>query len=370
MAWREVFLSRFSAGGFAGVTFGRWLGVLRAIHLDIDLPYWWRAAVITSGSIPNTFLAWLEQRIYDRRIRRTKVEPPLFILGIWRSGTTHLHNLLAQDRRFAYPNTFQTSFPATFLLTEKINHRFVGFFLPGNRPQDNMAFGVQMPQEDEFAICTLTGRSPMLSWAFPRQAARYDRYLTMREATPADVAQWKAALYAFVQKLTFKYGRPLVLKSPGHTCRIKLLLDLFPDARFVHIHRNPYDVFRSTEHTARTVTPLWALQRPDYRDLHERTIRQYRELYDVYFEECELIPRGRFHEVSYEALEKDPVGQVRGIYEALNLPGFQAAEPVIRQYVETLSGYKKNAFPDLEPELRARIAQQWRRCFEEWGYPV
>jgi hypothetical protein len=370
MAWREAFLSRFGAGGFAGVTLSRWIAVLHEIRLDVDLPYWARGAAITAASIPNTLFSWMERLIYDRRVRRTKVEPPLFILGIWRSGTTHLHNLLAQDRRFAYPNTYQCSFPATFLITEMLNRRLIGFFLPNQRPQDNVAFGVQMPQEDEFAICTLTGRSLMMAWAAPRQAARYDRYLTMREASPADVARWKAALYWFVQKLSFKYGRPLVLKSPGHTCRIRLLLELFPDARFVHIHRNPYDVFQSTEHTVQKVMPWWALQRPDYRDLHERTIQQYRQLYDAYFEERGLIPRGRFHEVSFEALEKDPVGQVRGIYESLDLPDFQSVEPALRQYVESISGYKKNALPELAPELRTKIAQQWRRCFEEWGYPI
>jgi hypothetical protein len=370
MAWREAFLHRFGAGGFAGITLGRWLQVLREIHFDVDGPYWGRAAAITCSSIPNTFFSWLEKRIYDRRVRKTKVEPPLFILGIWRSGTTHLHNLLAQDTRFAYPNTYQVSFPATFLVTERINHKLVGFFIPRKRPQDNMAFGVQMPQEDEFALCALTGRSPMMALAVPRQAERYHRYLTMREATPADVAEWKAALYGFVQKLSFKYGKPLVLKSPCHTGRIKLLLELFPDARFVHIHRNPYDVFPSAEHTVRKVTPLWTLQRPDDRDLHDRTIRQYRELYDAFFEERGLIPKGHFHEVSFEAVEKDPVGQVRGIYEALGLDDFAFVEPALQRYVKSLSGYQKNTFPELSPDLRTRIAQQWRRCFEEWRYPV
>jgi hypothetical protein len=151
MAWREAVLSRFGAGGFAGVTLSRWIGVLREIRFDVDLPYWVRAAAITSGSIPNTFFSWMEKLIYDRSVRRTKVEPPLFILGIWRSGTTHLHNLLARDTRFAYPNTYQTSFPATLLVTEKINHRSIGFLIPNRRPQDNVAFGMQMPQEDEFA---------------------------------------------------------------------------------------------------------------------------------------------------------------------------------------------------------------------------
>lgn len=51
-------------------------------------------------------------------IRRATVPAPLFVLGLPRSGTTHLHNLLSRDSRFAFPSTFQTMNPRIFLLTE------------------------------------------------------------------------------------------------------------------------------------------------------------------------------------------------------------------------------------------------------------
>jgi hypothetical protein len=369
MSWREAFLRRFGAGAFTGITFGRWLRVLRDNRFAVDRPYWGRAVVITLASIPNTLLAAWETWFYGRKVRNTRAAPPLFILGIWRSGTTHLHNLLAQDVRFAYATTYQVFYPHTFLTTEKRNARLVGFFLPRKRPQDNMALGVGEPPEDEFALCSLTGRAWPLAWAFPRQADHYGRYLTLRETSASEAAEWKAALAGLVCKLSFKYGRPLVLKSPGHTCRIRLLLELFPEAKFVHIHRNPYDVFRSTQHIVRTVTPWWALQRPDDSDLEEQTFRQYREVYDVFFEERGLIPQSHFHEVGFEALEADPIGQVRRIYEAMALPDFGQVEHALR-YVESLSGYKKNTLPELPPDLRGRIAGEWQRCFEEWGYPV
>jgi hypothetical protein len=298
------------------------------------------------------------------------VPPPLFVLGVWRSGTTHLHNLLGQDDRFAYPSTYQALYPHTFLTTEKRNARLVEFFLPKKRPQDNVAMGVREPQEDEFALCSLTGRAWPLSWAFPRRAGHYGRYLTLREAEASEVAEWKAAMTWLVRKLSFKHGRPLVLKSPGHTCRIRLLLDLFPQAKFVHIRRNPYDVFRSTRHLVRTVAPWWALQRPDYRDLEERALRQYREVYDVFFEERGLIPKGRFHEVGFEELEADPVGQLRGVYEALGLPDFGHVEATLRGYLAAIAGYRKNTLPELSADWRSRVAREWRRCFDEWGYPV
>ncbi len=101
MSWREAFLVRFGAGAFTGITLGRWLRVLRDNRFAVDRPYWGRAALITLASIPNTMLAAWENWFYGRMIRDTSVTAPLFILGIWRSGTTHLHNLLTQDDRFA-----------------------------------------------------------------------------------------------------------------------------------------------------------------------------------------------------------------------------------------------------------------------------
>jgi hypothetical protein len=122
---------------------------------------------------------------------------------------------------------------------------------------DNVKFGFAEPREDEFALCSITGRALPVAWAFPHRADHYGRYLTLRDASASEVAEWKSALLWLVRKLSFKYGRPLVLKSPGHTCRIRLLLELFPQARFVHIHRNPYDVFRSTQHWLRAGPPIW-----------------------------------------------------------------------------------------------------------------
>jgi hypothetical protein len=370
MPWREAFLTRFGVGAFGGITLGYWLRVLRENHFAIDLPYWVRAATITLASIQNTALGVCENLRFARRVRRTRIAAPLFILGIWRSGTTHLQNLFAQDDRFAYPNFCQVVYPHSFLSTERTHARFLRVFLPEQRLQDNVKLGVLEPQEEEYALCSLIGRSLLLSLAFPRRAERYDRYVTLRGLSSDELTEWKSALTWFLKKLSFKYGRPLVLKSPGHTCRISLLLELFPDAKFVHVHRNPYAVFQSTRHAVLRISPLIALQRPDYSNLNDRTLRQYQEVYDAFFQERGLIPKGHFHEVSFEGLEADPIGQVRGIYEALALPDFGHVEPALRAYHNTLAGYRKNTLPDLPADLRSRIATQWRRCFDEWGYPV
>lgn len=369
MGWREALMSTVGPGAFSGITLGDWLRVLRENHYSIDWPYWGRAAAITLGSVSNSILGRWEHLRFGRKIQAAKVEPPLFILGIWRSGTTHLHNLLARDDRFAYPTFYQAVHPHTFLDMETIGARVLAIMLPKTRPQDNVRLGMGEPQEDEFALCCLTSRSFLMSLAFPRRAEHYDRYLTFRGVAEREVAEWKAALKWFVQKLAFKYGRPLLLKSPGHTCRIKMLLELFPRAKFVHIYRDPHAVYESTQHTVRKAWPWWCLQRPDGTKLEDRTICQYKEVFEVFFEQRKFIPQGHLHEMSFEELEKDPIGQLRMLYKHLDLPEFGHVEPVVREYLRSLAGYKKNVFPEMSAEVRERLAREWRYCFEEWKYP-
>ena len=91
-------------------------------------------------------------------------------------------------------------------------------------------------------------------------------------------------------------------------------------------------------------------------------------MYNVFFEERKLIPPGSYHEIAFEDLEKDPVGELRKLYQALSLPDFRAVEPDIQRYAASLRGYQKNQFPVLPPELKERIGDMWRTSFEEWGY--
>jgi omega-hydroxy-beta-dihydromenaquinone-9 sulfotransferase len=368
--WRERFLISCGPGILGGITLGDWLALLRENRFSVDSPHLVRAAFISVSAAVNSVVRWFEDIRYGRKWKDLPIAPPIFVLGNWRSGTTHLHYLLALDERFACPNLYQVFFPHTFLSTERWFSGLTAFLLPEHRPYDNVRLDLKVPCEDEFVMGVSGFKTPYLTGAFPRRAEHYDQFLTFKNAPPQAIEEWKATFRQFLQKLTFKYGKPLILKSPPHTGRIKLLLDMFPEAKFVHIHRNPYSVFPSFVHTWTTGLPFGRLQRTNQIDWTERVIRQYKEIYDAFFEERSLIPADRFHEICYEDLEKDPVGELRKLYDALQLPAFAQVEPTVRTYVDSLSGYRKNAFPKLAPDIRRRIASEWRRCFEEWGYPT
>src|SRR4051812_38965344 len=124
MTWREKFLFHFGTGYFPGITLGDWLALLRENRFAVAPSCYLRAALITLFSIPNTFTRWREEARYGHEWEQVEIQPPLFILGHYRSGTTHLHNLLAVDPRFAYLNAFQACYPHTFLLSERTGAKF------------------------------------------------------------------------------------------------------------------------------------------------------------------------------------------------------------------------------------------------------
>jgi omega-hydroxy-beta-dihydromenaquinone-9 sulfotransferase len=369
MSWQGKFNSAIGTGLFGGSTFRDWVSVLRQNRFAVHPRFWARALAITGCTFVNAVPRRVEKWLYGPAYHKEVVSSPLFVLGHWRSGTTHLHNLLSRDDRFAFPNMYQVLFPRTFLRTEFIGSRVAALITPKTRfGLDNVEMGPRVPHEDEFALAAMTALSPYVGLAFPRNLPHYDRFLTLRDASPEELDRWKNSIVTFFQKLTWKYQRPLILKSPTHTCRIRVLLELFPDAKFVHIRRHPFDVFRSMKKMLAGTLRYWQLQNADHVDWEARAIRQYREMYDAYFEERSLIPEGRLHELSFEDLEADPLGQVRAIYQSLQLPDFDVFEPALRDYVDSLSGYQKNAPAELPIAVRQRLADEWQFCFEAWGY--
>jgi hypothetical protein len=362
------FIARQVFHPLEGMAFGDWWPLLRRHGSGIGPRHWPRALVQTAVSAFNTISARLERRRFGERITAAVVRPPLFILGHYRSGTTHLHNLLSLDPNCAAPTLFQAFNPHTFLTYERPVAPVADRLLIRRRYQDEVALGADVPTEDEVALGVMTGLSPYLAWYFPRDAARYARYLTFRGVPAEEVARWGHALTTFLKKLTLRHGRPLILKSPPHTARIRLLLGLFPDARFVHIRRNPFEVFRSTRHMVRSVHPLFRLQDGPLPDGDDQILGIYTEMYDAYFEERGLIPQGRLCEVGYEDLERDPLRVVRSLYESLGLSGFEDVRPRLEGYLDSIAGYRKNRLDDLPEPLRQRIAEAWHRSFDQWGY--
>jgi omega-hydroxy-beta-dihydromenaquinone-9 sulfotransferase len=345
-----------------GVRARRWMAALREDRPH--LAYAHRVAQITLLSLYNSALARLGPR---EDLTAVRIERPLFVLGHWRSGTTWLHHLLAQDPERWAPTTFEVVNPTTFSHTHRLNTRLFAGLLPAKRVQDDVPLGFDLPEEDEYAIALLCGMSPYFGRTFPERVEHYERYLTLRDCTDGERDGFRRAMTAFLGRLTAAHGRPLVLKSPAHTARVRWLLEWFPDARFVHVVRDPYAVFASTRHLYDTVDWYWCLQQRSANE-DDTILRQYQLLHQAWFEDRGRIPAGRLAEIRYEDLAADPMGTLGAAYAALDLPGWERAAPRIAALAAARRGHRNNRFAPLSEADRARVRAAAAASFDAWGY--
>jgi hypothetical protein len=345
-----------------------WLKLLIRNRCAVEFRYWYIAIIITFVSFTHSLLRVVQDVIYGRAIRKTKIkDPPIFILGHWRTGTTLLHELMICDERFGFPTTYECMDPNHFLLTEGLFNRWLKFLIPSSRPMDNMKAGFNRPQEDEFALCMLGQGSPYLAIAFPNHPPIDQEYLDLANVPPKPLRRWKRCLKDFLRRVTYKVGKPLVLKSPPHTARIKVLKDMFPSAIFIHIVRDPYVVFPSTVNLWRTLYKTHGMQTPTYAGLEELVLQTFVRMYQRLEEGKKLLEPNRFYELRYEDLIKDPVNEMRKIYEHFNLGGFDAFLPRLQSYLASIKGYETNKY-QLTEQQRAEIGKRWGEVIQRYGY--
>lgn len=352
-----------------GCDFVAWMRLLSKNGAAVHPRHWYIAAIITAVSAGHTGFRWLQDAWFgDLPPRQPLAQPPLFILGHWRTGTTLLHELLIRDERHSYPTTYQCLAPHHFLLSERFFTRHFQWLLPSRRPMDNMPAGWDRPQEDEFALCMMGQPSPYLRIAFPNRPQKGPDGLEIEELSPRAQGQWKQAFLGFLKRVSFRSNRRLVLKSPTHTCRIPTLLELFPGARFVHIVRNPYAVFPSTVNLWKTLYETHGMQVPTFDGLEERVLDTFVRMYDRLEKDRSLIPSGQFHELRYEDLIANPMGRMRALYDALGLGGFDKAQARMEQYLAKNASYRTNRYSTLSPRLRDEIARRWGPVIRRYGY--
>lgn len=324
---------------------------------------------ITLAAPINTGLSLVQKLIFGRRLAAAEFHgPPVFIVGHWRSGTTLLHELMVRDDRLSSPSTFQCFAPSHFRVTEWFFRRFASWLLPGKRPMDNMAAGWDRPQEDEFALLTLGIPSPYRRIAFPNRDPVDLNYLDFDGVSEEDVSQWLSALRGFLLAVSSATGRPLVVKSPTHTGRIAQLAREFPEARFVHITRDPRELFPSTCRLWRGLDEVQALQKPREEHIEDYVVECLQRMYKAFHAQRDEIEPHRLVDVRYEDLKKDPVATLKQIYETLRLSDFESVQPTIQQWVDTEhKEYKPNQH-QLAPESEQRIRVAWNEYFERYGY--
>jgi hypothetical protein len=351
-----------------GTSITNWFHIL-IDNGGVDTGYLLRAffnTFIILITLPSRLISKL---VYDKKIAKTQIKyPPIFIIGHWRSGTTLLHELMSQDPGLAHVSVWNTLVPYNFLALENIK-KALAKFLPATRPMDMIKVDMDSPYEDDAGLAVLGHLSFFHCLHFPRNAEKQFRQsVLLKGLNEKEIEVWKKNYLYLLKSVTYENkGKQLVLKNPANTARIEKLLEMFPDAHFIHIYRNPYTVYFSTKKMRTRVLDIYALQKTTTEEIEQHVINDYVSLMNAYFEDKDKIPKGKLVEIRYEDLVVDPIGQMKQIYGKLGLEGLKDSKTFMEQYLGRQAKYKKNVHV-IDKEKIQIIEKEWGFSIRRWGY--
>ena len=193
------------------------------------------------------------------------------------------------------------------------------------------------------------------------------RKYVLMEASDAEVRAWRRGYMKVVKKATYMHGgKRVVQKATPNLGRLPQIMEMFPGAYYIHIVRNPYDLYPSYMHMLSTLTRSYTMEDYDPAELEAGAVRMYQRIMQNYLRDRSSIPSDRFIEMRFEDLRRNPVGEIGRIYRSFDLD-WERAEPPIAAYAATLSSYKQNQYgPD--PRVREQVDAHWRFAVDEWNY--
>jgi len=312
---------------------------------------------------------WLERALYGRQIADTPLsDSPLIILGHDRSGTTHLLNLMSLDPQFAYTRPSQMVLPGCCILFDKAIDLFLGL-IDFRRPFDDMEVGPGSPQDDEVPLVKLSPHCEYHKYSFPRNHRYWlDTYVFGFSVDSPAYPEWKQTYLGTLRKAAVLMRRQRsLLKSPATMANLAVVLELFPNAKFVHIRRNPYNVIPSQINLHRTMARKYGLETVTEQQITEFALYQYGGYMEGFLKDRHRIKSENFIEIRYEDFVADRMHWLRNIYDSLALGDFAARAGPLQEYISTIENYAPHRFVE-DSALKAQIDARLGFAFTALGY--
>ncbi len=327
----------------AGITLEKIIKLLRRYGFSLYPNYLIRILFLLQNGVWASFLKRYEKRKFGKILKDHPVpKNPIFIVGHWRTGSTFLHQLMSLDEQLTVPTAFQVSVPDSFLVSRKYYEPIMSKVMGKKRPMDNVKLGFDEPQEDEYALMKLTTDSPLIKLIFPKND---DYFLNgYEDFMPTDEEKWEKEMSNFCKKLDLATGKRIVLKNPFHSMRIPLLVKMFPDARFIHIYRNPYDVIPSTVNLWNIVGKQNRLKKKWSPPKLEDIAKAYNKILNKISEDFSSLPDNTKYELRFEDFEKNPNIELKKIYTHFQWVFTSDYDAKMNEYLKSIKGYKKNEF--------------------------
>jgi omega-hydroxy-beta-dihydromenaquinone-9 sulfotransferase len=329
----------------AGIDLPGLLKLLRRNKISFHPKYLLRILFLFQSSCWSSVFGYIENKRFRKKIESSPIpKAPVFIIGHWRTGSTLLHQYLNLDPQLLTPTLFQVAEPNCFLTSYNYYRPIMKLLLRKNRPMDQVKLGMNEPQEDEYALFRLTGYSPLERIIFPTGPGYFLKDYPSFIPEGDKKLEWEKQIVFFYKKLLFENNRTLVSKNPFHSLRIAELLKLFPDARFIHIYRNPSEVIPSTLHLWKIVQKQNSLNKhgrlPEIHDL----VKYLDHFWSTIRKDLELVEERNQYKMKFEELEREPLQTVKDLYSHFNISFTQEVQEMIEKFTLETREYRKNRY--------------------------
>lgn len=328
------------------------------------------AAMIWAAALARAPFSLVENVVMDERLPKLdELAPPVFILGHWRSGTTHLYNVMTKSGAWGFVPPIATGLPWDLFGIARVFRPLLEKALPEHRYIDNIPVHPDSPQEDEIAVANMSPLSFYHGIYFPKAFASFlERGLFFDGCSAAEIDAWARRFQYLMRKLYLHQGkRPLLIKNPVYTGRLAMLARLFPEAKFIHIHRNPYEVFLSMRNFYAKLLAEFALQGYDHVDIDEAILSVYLRMMTALERDAAEMPADRYIELRYADLDAEPMETLKETHRALYIPGFEAAAPHYEAYLASVKTFQKNKF-DFPEDAASKVEARLQHFLRKWEY--
>lgn len=308
--------------------------------------------------------AWKENR---EQLQRQTIERPIFITGMPRSGSTFLHELLAENPEHRAPRVWEVMFPVA---TGKAGKREQAQRI---RKAETCLWWFRRLAPRADAVYPMRARTPhecvaihsytFLSQEFIStcQIPTYGAFLEQSDLTPAYAWQKR-----FLQHLQSDSPRRWILKSPDHAHGLEELFSVFPDALVVQTHRNPVEVLKSSTDLTRVLRGLYGAP-GDPEEIRKREAKVLAEGTERFIDFRDAHPElaNRFIDVKYTELVAEPLATVRRIYEELEIPLTQVMTRRLQELAINRSRYRGRRASAEPTDVRSAMRLEQQR-FERY----
>jgi len=334
----------------AGIKAGRLLAMISR-NKGFSIKYILRVLFLLNAGMWSAIFSRVQNIKYKSKLNTDfKIEPPIFIVGNWRTGTTFLHQLFSLDKQFCTPTVFQVASPDHFLVSKKYYTPLMSKILDVKRPMDNVKMGIDEPQEDEYALLKISDNTPLERLIFQQS----DQFFLdeCNNFIPEDTHSFVFGLNTFIKKLILDSNKRILFKNPFHSLRLDLLKKHYPNAKFIHIYRNPYEVIPSSIHMWNIVGTQNILKGKWIEPQVKSIAILYKKIIDTIRHHFMQMEANQCYEIKYEHLVANPVESIKNVYTQLELDYTREYEQDLMQFCSELKSYKKNSYTISEDDKK------------------